>query len=442
MGVTTASNERVIAYTHYGAASDLFWHREREILLGGPAGTGKSRACLEKINGAAHKYPMMRGLMLRKTLVSFTSSGLVTFRQKVLQPGDGVEFFGGNKQEPAHYRYPNGSQIVVGGLDDAGKVMSTEYDMIYVQEATDLVEDDWERLTTRLRNHVMPYQQLVADCNPNAPTHWLKQRCDRGACLMLYSVHADNPTMTPDYLATLDALTGVRRLRLRDGIWAAAEGMVWEEWNPAIHLIDRVPTLMDAEHCDPRGVPTDWPRYWVVDFGYTNPFVWQEWAQDDDGRLYRVQEIYRTQGLVEDHAKDIIAATVATPAPRAVICDHDAEGRATLERHLGYATMAAHKAVTAGIQAVAGRLRVAPDGLPRLFLLRDALVMRDAALAEKRKPCSTEEEIDGYVWDVANNRKRGEEPLKENDHGCDALRYMVAHRDLVGDVTYAPSLYE
>ena len=63
--------------------------------------------------------------------------------------------------------------------------MSTEYDMIYVQEATELTEDDWEALTTRLRNGRAPIQQLIADCNPAEPTHWLKARCDSGQTRML-----------------------------------------------------------------------------------------------------------------------------------------------------------------------------------------------------------------------------------------------------------------
>jgi len=33
-------------------------------------------------------------------------------------------------------------------------------------------------------------------------------------------------------------------------------------------------------------------------------------------------------------------------------------------------------------------------------------------------------------WDTHNGKKMGEEPVKENDHGMDALRYMVAHFDI------------
>lgn len=430
MVVALAQRERtILSYSPRGASRELFTLRDSELLISGPAGTGKSRSCLEKLHLCASKYAGMSALMARKTLVSLTSTTLVTYTKRVLHPLDGVTFFGGSAQEPPHYRYPNGSRIVVGGMDKPSKIMSSDYDLIYIPEATELVEDDWESCTTRLRNWVMPFQQLLGDCNPGPPHHWLKKRADAGVITMKESRHEDNPELFDeagnltdrgaDYIGKLDRLTGVRLLRLRKGIWAAAEGMVYADaWDPALHLIDR------------RDLPREWPRYWVVDFGYTNPFCWQQWAEDPDGRLYREREIYMTQRLVEDHCKDILAVTKNDPKPRAVICDHDAEDRATFERHAGLRTTAAHKAVSPGIQATASRLKASGDGRPRLFFLRDSLVERDESLTDRGLPTCTEEEIEGYVWDTRAGRKKGEEPLKEHDHGMDCTRYMVADRDL------------
>ncbi len=381
--------------------------------------------------------PNLRALIVRKTRESVTESALVTFEEHVLPAGHSA-LDGPQRRMRQAYHYPNGSEIVVGGLDKPGKIMSTEYDLAYVQEAIELTEDAWEALTTRLRNGAMPYQQIIADTNPDKPTHWLKRRCDAGRSLMLESRHEDNPRLYvggwtvegASYLSRLEALTGPRYQRLRMGRWVQAEGVVYEGWDAATHLIDRFP------------VPPEWRRYWAVDFGFTNPFVCQWWAQDPDGRLYRYREIYRTQTLVEDHARAMLAASGwhhkagfegppagGEPRPVAVICDHDAEDRATLERHLGMKTVPAWKGVSDGIQAVAARLRPAADGRPRLFLMRDSLVGRDARRDEAKKPCDTAEEIDGYVWNVGGGRRKGEEPVKEDDHGCDALRYVVAYLD-------------
>lgn len=450
--ISTSAQELVVTYRPRGAAKEIFGLRVPELVLCGPAGTGKSRAALEKVHLACLKHPSLRALMVRKTRRSLTESGMVTFAQKVIHPSDGVIWRGSDQQ----YQYRNGSIVAVGGLDKPSKVMSSEWDIIYVQEATELEENDWEALTTRLRNNKNSYQQLLGDVNPGPTTHWLKRRADQGKTLMLESRHEDNPLLFTDdgnitqegerYLAVLDALSGVRYLRLRLGQWASAEGMVYQEsWDRSRNLIDRAP------------INIAWPRYITVDFGYTNAFVCQWWAEDPDGRLILYREIYQTRTLVEDHAKTILAAmgyeiqggslkrknNNAEPLPRAIICDHDAEDRATLEKHIGMSTIAANKAVSSGIQAVASRLRPAGDGKPRLQLMRDVLVRRDPLLSEAKKPTCTVEEIESYVWDTSAGKQKGEAPLKKDDHGVDCMRYICAYKDVVdGSVSYWKNIWE
>ena len=425
---------KFIDYAPRGAVKQLFTCKNRELVLSGPAGTGKSRGCLEKGNWLLEKYPNTRGLIVRKTRKSITQTAMVTYEHEVM-PYPGYVPFNTTDQE---YRYPNGSIMAVGGMDDPKKILSSQWDWVYAQQAEELDEIDWQSIITRLRNQKMPYQQLCGDVNPDAPEHWLKTRAEAGKILMLESRHEDNPRLWDEklgawtsfgveYIAGLDSLTGALYKRLRLGLWASAEGAVYEEvWDKAIHLVDRF------------DIPMDWPRFWAVDFGYTNPFVWQAWAQDSDGRLYLYKEIYKTKTIVEDHCAVIKQETKDEPRPRAVICDHDAEDRATLERHLGVTTIGAWKSVSPGIQAVTSRLRKAGDGKPRVFLLRDSLVELDTALMKLHQPTCTAAEPESYVWDVSNNRKRGEEPVKKYDHGLDALRYIVTHLDKTGSMYHAP----
>ena len=443
-------------YKPRGTAKQIRSMRNSEVLVSGPAGTGKSRGCLEKLHTMALLNPGMRGLIVRKTLASLGSSALVTWREHVIKEAleaGTVYFYGGSQEEPPQYRYENGSVIVIGGLDKASKVMSTEYDIIYVQEATECTLTDWESLSSRLRNGVVSFQQLLADCNPSTPQHFLYQRCMTGACVLLESRHWENPRLYDDdsniteygraYIARLEALTGVRRLRLLDGKWVSAEGAIYEEWDPALHIIQEMP----------KGWET-WTRWWAVDFGYKNPFVLQCWAEDPDGRLYLYREIYFSQRRVEEHAKTIAHIVMENPKqtvnargdkeawrgrwlepqPRAVVADHDAEGRATLEHLLGLSTVAAIKTVTDGIEGVQGRLQVAADGRPRLFVLASCLVERDASLNDAGKPASTIEEFPGYAWKTGPDGKPlpKEGPLKENDHGMDTTRYIVAEVDTRG----------
>jgi PBSX family phage terminase large subunit len=427
----TAPTMLVHEYSPRGAALELFHSRADEVVLSGPAGTGKSRGCLEKLDQLCLRNPGIRCLIVRKTLASLGSTALKTYRELVAPEAIAqgiVEFYGGSAEEPPQYRYDNGSSIVIGGIDKPSRIMSSEYDVIYVQESIELTEDDWESLTTRLRHWVLSFQQLIGDTNPDRPSHWLKQRAAAGRTVMLESRHEDNPQLFDDdgvmtrkgieYLSKLDALTGVRFLRLRKGLWVAAEGVIYEEFDPAIHLVDRFE------------IPWHWPRYWAVDFGFTHPFVCQRWAADGDGRLFMYAENYHTRRLVEDHAADIRSAVTSDtgewlePQPQAIVCDHNAEDRATLERHLGFSTKPAIKTVSDGIQAVQGRLRRAGDGRVRLSFLRDSLHRRDVELADAKRPTCTVEEFPGYVWAPGK-----EQPIKAEDDGLDATRYVVAHLD-------------
>lgn len=417
-----AKNE--FPYTPRGAAVDAWNARDDEVVLYGPAGTGKTRIWLEKMNTLCRKYKGFRGMFVRATRESLTNSVMPIFENEVLLPGEFgvhrdalVRYHHGNQR----YEYRNGSVIVTAGLDKPGKALSSQYDGVYVNEANQVTKDAWETLSTRLRGPTpTAYKQLMADCNPDHPRHWLKVRIDEKLTRGIRSSHADNPAITPEYLAKLDRLTGVRRKRLRDGEWAAAEGMIYDAWDTALHVVARF---------DP---PPSWQRVWTVDFGMTKPFVWQNWAIDPDGRAYLYQEIYRVGVIVEDHAAHILALTAGQPRPSAIVCDHDLEDRATLERHLNMRTLPATKAIRPGIQAVQARLRPQPDGKPRLMLMTGALVERDPSLVEEVLPLSTEDEVVAYVWDVDKSALgQKEEPIDEYNHGMDAMRYCVAYLDRI-----------
>jgi phage terminase large subunit len=378
-------------------------------------------------------------LVLRKTRESLTESALVTFEAHVLPPGHPA--LGGVRQRRVRqsYQYPNGSEVVVGGMDRPTRIMSTEYDAAFVQEAIELTEGEWEAVSSRLRHGRLPYQQLLADTNPDRPTHWLKRRCDSGRCRLVETRHEDNPVLwdaragawTPRgaaYVSRLDALTGPRKQRLRYGRWVQAEGVVYDGWDAARHLLPRGHELLRGG--GPGGVPAGWERFLSIDFGYNHPFVCQWWALDPEGRVYLYRELVWTGRLVQDHARRILALSDREPRWRAVVCDHDSENRAVLERHLGVRTVAAFKDVESGVQAVAARLKPGPDGRPRLFVLRDALDRRDPGMDEKKLPIGFVEEVDGYVWDLDHSRRHGERPVDKDNHSMDAARYLVAHLDL------------
>jgi hypothetical protein len=453
---------RIPAPEFRGAALALGQCRDLEVALDGAAGTGKTYAALFKVHTLLLRYPGAKALIARKTNTALASTAMATYRD-LIHPAENIRYFGGNKIRPAAFEYPNGSLLVVTGLDKPEKIKSLEIDLCFLNEATEMTVDDLEFVRSRLRHGKTPYAQVIMDCNPDAPTHWLNQRMIAGLTTRLVSVHEDNPRYydmrARDWTAegrryifeVLGGLTGVRLARLRYGLWSAAEGTVYQDaWSRARNV---VPAFR---------IPREWPRYLAIDFGYTHPFVCLWCAIDPDGRIVVYREHYRTHMLVEDHASVIAAASGwfhllpashpqhrerpaewADPLPRAVICDHDAEDRATLERHLGLYTTPAHKTVRDGIQAVAARLLPAGDGRARLTFVDGMLIDRDPELIAAKQPTSTIEEFDMYVWAKGADATQKEEPVKRYDDGLDALRYLVASTDLVSSgVSYVEDIWK
>lgn len=254
-------------YTPYGSALELMSADTPEVLMDGPAGTGKSRGCLQKLHFAMEQYPGARALIVRKTRASLSETGLQTFEDHVLGPTHPLRN-GPQRQFRQNYLYKNGAEIIVGGFDNIVRIMSGEYDIIFVQEATEGEEDEIEGLTTRLRNGKMPFQQLLMDCNPSYPRHWLKQRCDRGQTRRIQCKHEDNPVLWDPvkgewtergiaYIASLDKLTGATKDRLRYGLWVQATGVIYDMFSESEH----VTTLADYN-------PDLGPVFWACDDGY------------------------------------------------------------------------------------------------------------------------------------------------------------------------------
>jgi phage terminase large subunit len=420
-------------YRPRGAAAQLWKCRAPEVIIAGPAETGKTYACLMRLHAYLWKHPRTQGAMLRKEYAALVASALQTYRKKIIREDDQENPcpcipYGGEK--PEWFDYPNGSRLWIGGLDRPGKVLSTDRDIIYVNQAEELELNDWGTVSSRVTGRAGngPYAQLLGDANPGPPQHWIRQREAAGQLLLLESKHEDNPLLYNDdgtlteqgklTLSRLDSLPGILYDRLRLGQWVSAEGAVYR-YSDRIHTVG------------PEIIRPEWTRFRSVDFGFTNPFVCLWLALDGDGRLYLYREIYRTGRTVRAHAEQIKRLT--PPAERIVItvADHDREDIATLHEN-GIGTVPADKGeIQTGIQQVQTRLQVAGDNRPRLFIVRGCLVERDDELASKGHPTCTREEFDRYLYPKGQDGK----PVKENpidafNHGLDALRYAVRWADV------------
>jgi phage terminase large subunit len=423
----------------YGGA-DKFWkYKGQEVILSGPYETGKTYAALLKLHAVLVKYPNARAFITRQTYKSLLSTAIVTYENKVLpthpdSPHSPIRKYG--KSKPEFYEYPNGSNLLVVGMDNPDKILSGEFDFGYVNQAEEITLDAWEKLVGRCTGRAgnAPYTQVMGDCNPAHPQHWILHR----APLELFEqLHQHNPSLYDQQkqewttqgkktIAILSSLTGIRKERGFKGKWVAAEGVVYEY-------------LQDTHRIKREDAPEIVSWYLAIDFGYTNPFVCQLWGVDRDGRLYLWQEIYMTKRTVNAHIPDI-KKMIEGKQITAIIADHDAEDRATLHE-AGLHTIAAKKDIRVGIQAVEERLNVQGDGKPRLYITEGACIEADRDLYREYPgdlhPCSTEHEFPVYAWPPSKDGKADKEvPLDLNNHGMDALRYIVMHLENLPSFTF------
>ena len=413
--------------------NELFRSRDTELIVDGPYQTGKSFPCMTKLH-ILHLYHPIWSLVVRKTNKALMRSVIPQYENKILpvHPMSSKSLvvpYG--RRSPQWYDYPNGGRMVLGGMDDPDKVLSSEYDIVYYNQCEEGTLEDWEKLSARCNGRSgrwiengMVCNQLLGDCNPSTPIHWIKKREKSNRLRLLQTKHKDNPTLyidgewTPQGVKTIrqlkDSLTGIRYQRGYQGIWVAAEGQVYE-FNDNIHVIKTLPDL------------TKWQKYRAVDFGLKHPFVCLWFAKNpDNGALLCYREWRRTNWTVAEHAEKIKELSEGESISYTV-ADHDAEDNLTLNR-AGIPTRLAEKSVLRGVEAVKLRLKN-----KRLLFYADALVEQDPELIRQGDPLDVIQEFPGYVHKPLDKHMgdpaKDDIPIKGKDDGLDASRYLVMSHD-------------
>jgi len=335
-----------------------------EFILSGPAETGKTIACLTLLDRIARAHPGAQLSIVRKVQSDLEATVLQTYRDKILGKASDVHAFGGSHAE--WFAYPNGSRVWVGGLDNPGKTLSSERDAVYVNQCEELSISDWETLTTRTTGRAghVPLAFTCGDCNPRGSKHWILERAKAGGLRLLHSYHRDNPTLfdsagniTPQgeiTLARLGALTGLRKKRLHEGLWVQAEGMIYADWDPAVHVrssdVGNFPALAIA-----------------ADDGYTNPAALLWVGIDVDGRLHVLAEWYETQKIHSEIAAAALSMRFRFGRrPQVVVVDAAAAGLVGAMQSVGLPAIGHKGRVLDSINLVADLLKVRGDGRPRL----------------------------------------------------------------------------
>ncbi len=296
-----------------------------------------------------------------------------------------------------------GRRIYLVGANNIGalpKVQGPTLLDAYCDEAATYPFEVFNMLVSRLS---MPDSRLWGTLNPGPPAHWMKKlfidRADEiDAQVWQFSLD-DNTFIDDKYKAWLKATyTGLWRKRMIDGLWAIAEGAVFGNFDPALHVVGGVP-----------GAPMDQMRI-GIDYGAANPTVFIKlcrygpvWIATDE-YYHRPKE--QNQKTNSQYAKDLIAFKGALH-PTSIEVDPSAAAFIHEVRQAGIRGVhGADNDVLGGIQKIsnalnAGTLKIS-ENCPNLI-----------------------EEMQSYAWDDKAAMQGIDKPIKAGDHAIDALKYII-----------------
>ena len=441
----------------YGKMLDL-WESEASVkVAGGTYDAGKTFSLCAYMDVLAGAFPGARMTFVHRSLSRVYRNILPTYYKYLGYTPTSrdapnptfVTRFGGEK--PEFFEYRNGTRIYVNGVDKPQNLLSDFFDAAFVNQCELLPFDAWDELTGRVteRAGVMPIAQLVGDCNPSIPNHWIRQQAKEKKLQYFSLSFLDNPEIidqtspklaefkrafenNPDpkllkkiehlftdsgfrRIAKLKNLEGLRFKRGFLGVWGSGEDLVFEGFDPEIHIVDT--TIMP-----------NWPRYLSVDWGYRDAasVIW--WAHAPDDRLYAYKEIYKT-GVIKPDLIELIKDNCDRDDKirYAAVDSADQEGVAQLKL-AGFRVKEPKKDRVAQIQAVQKRLKVDDTGQPAIFFLRDRLVHPpDEDLKADYLPTEVTDEF----LSLSYSEKRTGNPQKDDaetdgeKHGVDGTSYLV-----------------
>lgn len=276
--------------------------RKKYIAFGGARGGGKSWAVRTKAKLMALHYPGIRLLLIRRSYPEVENNH-VRFLRTELQ---GIAEYRATARQ---FLFPNGSVLELGYCacdSDLDRYQGAEFDVIFLDEATQLRESWMRQFAACLRGVNDFPKRIYYTCNPGGPGHtyikrlFIDRRYEPGEIPEDYAFIparvTDNQALLkaqPDYLKQLESLPRKLREAWLEGKWDIFEGQFFQEFtDDPDHYGDRRFTHV----IEPFEIPREWRVYRSYDFGYAKPFSCAWWAVDPDGVIYRILELYGCSG--------------------------------------------------------------------------------------------------------------------------------------------------
>lgn len=376
----------------------LFKDQSRYQVAWGGAGSGKSHIVARKIlyrvlkeSDCQHKF-----LIVRKVNKTLKRSVFTLFRNIISRWGLYQEFDFNNTDLTITYR-ANGAQLMFTGMDDPEKLKSIEgVTGIWMEEATEFTQEDFEQLDLRLRGQTKYPKQIILTLNPISEQHWIKKVFFddpiEGA-FTLHTTYLDNAFIDDEYRMVMEnkKKTNPRYYNIYAlGQWGTAEGLVFPG---AVQRVIR-PEELDGLICV-QG----------LDFGYTNDptaFV-QSYIDLKNKRLFVCDGFYNTgmsntaiAGAIKGMLAHKCMTTADSSEPKSIDSIRDK-----------------------GVK-IKGALKGADSVNAGIAFLEEFEIIVNSHLTDIWK------EFLNYSWAIdKKTNKTTNKPVDDFNHAIDAIRYSV-----------------
>jgi phage terminase large subunit len=364
--------------------------KKRYRILYGGAGSGKSHfvaqeTILNMLNNKNMSYLVVRkvGKTLRNSVFRLLTDLINEYELN--------GYFNINKTEMS-ITCINGAKLITSGLDDVEKLKSiTGINRIWIEEASEITEKDFNQLDLRLRGKSSVKYQMTLTFNPISELHWLKKTffdVGKPDSYVLKTTYLDNLFLDKEYRRVLNHLKEEDYQYYRIyalGEWGTLGNLIYTNW----------------EKKDLSNMSFD-NIFHGVDFGFSNdPTAYVKLHYDKKHKtIYILDELYQTDMFI-----DKLAAELKDKVNNYVMCD-SSEPRSIedLRRH--------------GINARAAKK--GPDSIEHgiKFLQRHKIIVDSSCI-------NTIKELTSYKWKEDKNGNVLPKPVDANNHILDALRYAL-----------------
>lgn len=375
----------------------LFKDKSRYQIAWGGAGSGKSHIVARKL-----LYRMLQEddvkhniLIIRKVDRTIKKSVWTLMKNIISKWGLYGEFDFNQTDRTMIWKH-NGSQFMFSGLDDVEKLKSIEgVTSIWCEEATELIQEDFEQLDLRLRGEHGCLKQITLTLNPISEQHWIKKIFfddPIAGVFTLKTTYIDNAFIDDEYKMVME---NKRKSNPRYysiyalGNWGTAEGLIFSRVETRFIHPDEIKGLECVQG---------------LDFGYTNdPTSFHESYVDLESKKIFIFDGFYEKGM----SNEAIAEKIKSMLKHRHLTVADSSEPKSIDRlkMLGLRVEGARKgkdSVNTGID----------------FLLEFEIVV-NSHLVEFMT------EFNNYAWALDKDGKPTNKPVDDFNHFIDSLRYAT-----------------